>query len=362
MKPIYVALLAIISVLLNLNACSDKEVIILNEQKKSTDSLLQNIDILEVELRPISNVLILNGKVNFESENIVEIFPIFGGNVTEVRVELGDYVNKGDILAIIKSSGVADLKKEEIEANANYMIAKRNYNMIKDMSESGLASEKDLIEAQAELENSNAQLNKIKEVFSIYNIRDNSEYVIKAPISGFIVDKKISREMLLRDDNNSEIFVISKLDNIWILADVYERDINKVKVGNNVEISVPAYPDMKFNTTIDRIYNVLASESNTLTIRMKLENYNYLLKPGMFTKVVVQCDTGKDMFPTIVENALIFDKNKYFVIVANGNDFEIREVEPFNIDKYISINKGLNVGEKVVVKNVLVIYNAMKDK
>ena len=348
------------ALILSVIGCKEKDTVIEREKIKLSDSLLKIIDVGEVELRSISDDLILNGRVTFESENIVEIFPMFGGNVTEVRAELGDYVRKGDILAVIRSSEVADIQREEQEANSALLVAQRNFDMMQDMSESGLASERDLIEAQAELEKAIAQLNKTKEVLSIFNIRNNSEYVIKAPISGFIVDKNITREMQLRDDSDKEIFVISKLDDVWVLADVYERDIGKVKTGCDVEISVPAYPDMKFKTNIDKIYNVLANESNTLTIRMKLKNDNFLLKPGMFTRVVIQCNSNKNMLPTIIANALIFDKNKYFVIVVNVNDFEIREVQPLNISEYIAVEKGLNVGENIVIKNALLIYNAIK--
>jgi len=345
----------------NLTGCKDKDTAVEVEPFKLSDSLLQIISIEEVELRAGRNYLSLNGKVTFETENVVEIFPMFGGNVVEVRAELGDYVKKGEILAVIRSSEVADFQQEEKEANSNIRVAQRNFDMMKDMSESGLASDKDLIEAEAELENAKAQLKRIKEVISIYNIRDNSEYVIRSPISGFIVEKNISREMQLRSDSDREIFIISKLDDVWVLADVYESDIGKVKHGNDVEIHIPAYPDMRFRTKVDKIYNVLEPESNTLTIRMKLKNENYLLKTGMFTKVFVQYDSGKEMFPAISEGALIFDRNKYFVIVVAGNDFEIREVEPFHLGVDISIKSGLQVGERVVSKNALLIYNEIKN-
>ena len=348
--------------LLNLNSCKDNNVTVDAEQLRLSDSLLQVISVEEVELRAVSNFLSLNGKVTFETGNIVEIFPIFGGNVMEVRAELGDYVKRGEVLAVIRSSEIADFQQEEREANSTVMVAQRNFDMMKDMSESGLASERDLLEAQAELENAKAQLNRIKEVFSIYSVRDNSEFVVKAPLSGFIVEKNISREMQLRSDDDREIFTISKLDDVWVLADVYERDISKVKTGNAVEIYVPAYPGMKFETKVDRVYNVLDPESNTLTIRMKLRNENYLLKPGMFAKVFVQYGESNEKFPTISENSLIFDRDRYFVIVVNGNDFEIREVVPLNTSSDISIKSGLQSGERVVSKNALLIYSALRNR
>jgi len=122
---------------------------------------------------------------------------------------------------------------------------------------------------------------------------------------------------------------------------------------------------LKFETKVDKIYNVLDPESNTLTIRMKLKNDKYLLKPGMFAKVYVHCDDAtNEKLPSINKMALIFDKNRYFVIVVVDNNFEIREIEPLNIGaaEYISIKNGLNVGERVVTKNALLIYAALTNK
>jgi cobalt-zinc-cadmium efflux system membrane fusion protein len=358
-KMMVLALLLI----LNLNSCKDKNVEVEHTQFKLTDELLNLIDTDTVRLIDAVNVLNLNGKITFESENIVEIFPMFGGNVTEVRAELGDYVTKGEILAVIRSSEIADFQQEEREAQSNLLVAQRNFEATQDMNKAGLMSDIELQEATAELNNAKAQLDRIKEIFSIYSIRNNSEYAIKAPISGFVVEKNITREMQLRDDRELEIFTISKLDDIWVLASVYERDIGKIKQNNKVEIYVPAYPDMKFETTVDKIYNVLDAESNTLTIRMKLRNDKYLLKPGMFAKVYAYSDDAtSEKLPSINEMALIFDKNKYFVVVVNGDDFAIREVEPSNIRTatYISIKNGLRVGERVVTKNALLIYNALQ--
>ena len=364
-KTQLIASLLALLFLLNLNGCKEQNVDAEQTPFQLNDNLLNLITIDTVRLLDAVNVLNLNGSITFQSENMVEIFPMFGGNVMEVRAELGDYVRKGDILAVIRSSEIAEFQQEEREAQSNLLVAQRSFEATLDMNKAGLMSDVELQTAEAELNNAKAQLNRIKEIFSIYNIRNNSEYAIKAPISGFIVEKNITREMQIRDDRDLEIFTISKLDDIWVLASVYERDISRVKQNNKVEIYVPAYPNMKFETTVDRVYNVLDAESNTLTIRMRLRNEQYLLKPGMFAKVLVFCDADtREKLPSINEMALIFDKNKYFVVVVNGDNFEVREVESLNIgvSEFVSVRNGLRVGERVVSKNALLVYNALLNR
>ena len=128
----------------------------------------------------------------------------------------------------------------------------------------------------------------MKEVFSIYHLLGNSFYQVKSPVAGFIVNKNISKDMQIRSDQSEELFTVSGLENVWVMADVYEGDISKVKEGATVRITTLAYKDMEFTGTIDKVYHMLDRESKTMSVRVKLRNEKYMLKPGMFTNVYVQ--------------------------------------------------------------------------
>ena len=99
-------------------------------------------------------------------------------------------------------------------------------------------------------------------MFSLfYNFSGNAYYQLKSPVSGFIVEKQISRDMQLRPDQSEELFTISGLSDVWVMADVYESDISKVSEDASVRISTLAYPDKMFVGTIDKVYHLLNSES-----------------------------------------------------------------------------------------------------
>ena len=88
------------------------------------------------------------------------------------------------------------------------------------MFASGMASERDVLQARQELGNAEAEEKRITEIFSIYHLAGKSLYIVKAPVSGFIVEKNINKEMQIRSDQNDEMFVISGLENVWVMADV----------------------------------------------------------------------------------------------------------------------------------------------
>lgn len=328
------------------------------------DSILEFISIDTAIIRSISTPIKLSGEVSFIKDKIVEVFSLFGGNVVEVHAELGDYVKKGSPLATIRSSEIADFQQEEIEAKTNLEIANKNFEIIKGMANSGLSSEKDLLFAQKELDNAKAKLRKIKEIISIYNIYDNSLYSLKSPISGFVVEKNITREMQLRSDNNLELFTISDLDEVWIIANVYESDISKIGLNNPAIITISAFPNMVFESKIEKIYNILNSESKTMTIRIKLPNPNYKLKPGMFAQVeTINNELKSQKEVSIDKNALIFDNDKQYVVkIRTDNKFEIQEVKiKTTTSKYAAISSGLEENDKIINKNAILIFNAISD-
>ena len=326
-----------------------------------TDSLKNIVSVDTVCLREVTDELNLNGRVTFNQEQVARVFPMFGGTVTEVCAEIGDHVRKGDILASIRSGEVADYEKQSKEADQQQIIARRNLESVQDMYASGMASERDVLQARQELSNARAERKRISEIFSIYHLAGKSVYQVKAPVSGFIVEKNINRETQLRSDSNEEIFTISGLENVWVMADVYESDISKVREGASVRIMTLAYPDKIFSGKIDKVYNMLNEESKTMSVRVKLNNDQYLLKPGMFTKVCVQTKTSDEPLPCIDSHAIVFESGKNYVVkVDSQNKLSVSEVEVYSqTSNSCFLSSGVSGGERILNKNVLLVYNAL---
>lgn len=326
-----------------------------------TDSLQNVVSVDTVHIHEVADELTLNGRVTFNQEQVARVFPIFGGTVTEVSAEIGDHVRKGDILAVIRSGEVADYEKQKKEAEQQLVIARRNLQSVQDMFASGMASERDVLQARQELGNAEAEEKRITEIFSIYHLAGKSLYLVKAPVSGFIVEKNINKEMQIRSDQNDEMFVISGLENVWVMADVYESDISKVHENAPVRITTLAYPGKEFTGKIDKVYNMLNDESKTMNARVKLTNENYLLKPGMFTNVSVISRSSDKQLPRIDSHALVFENGKNFVVTVDAaGKLAVKEVEVYRqLSKECYLSSGVQEGDRILNKNVLLVYNAL---
>ncbi len=327
-----------------------------------TDTMLARTQFAEAQIQQVKNQLKLFGKIAADNNKLVEIVPVVGGYVTAVNVELGDYVQKGQTLAVIRSGEVAEYERERMDAQSAVLLAEKNLQVAKDLFNSKLTSERDVLSAQKELENAQAEAKRINEVFSIYSLANNAQYFVKAPISGFVVEKHINRDMQLRSDRSENIFDIAQIDEVWVLANVNEGDISRIKLGYDADVKTISYPDKTFTGKVDRIFNVIDPETRAMKVRIKIQNQDFLLKPEMNCYVTLRYEEDKKLI-AIPSSALVFDKSKTFVMVyKDRKNIDTRTVEVYRTTGETAyIKSGLTEGEKVISKNQLLIYDALND-
>ena len=200
------------------------------------ENLAQVLSVDTVQAQDIVSELTLNGRVTFNQEQVVPVYSLLGGVVTNVYVEVGDYVQKGTVLAEVRSSEVAEYEKQKLEAAQQVRIAHRNLDAARDMQSAGMTSGRDMLLAEQDVIAAEAELKRLEEISSLYHFKGQSSFEIKSPTSGFIAERAISRQMQLRPDQEEPLFIVSGLDDVWVIADVYESDISKVREGSLVEI------------------------------------------------------------------------------------------------------------------------------
>lgn len=327
-----------------------------------TDKMYRTTKTVRAEYTQLKNELSLFGKIVADNNKMVEIFPVVGGNVNKVYVELGDYVKKGQLLASIRSTEVASFDKEFEDAKNDVIVAKNKLKVAKELFEGNLSTESSLIEAKSELEKAQSQLNRIKETYKIYHIKDGATFEVRSPLSGFIIQKKINQDMILRNDRSDNIFDIAEIKDVWALANVNETDIDQVKMGINASVSTLSYPDKKFYGHVDKIFNIIDPETKAMKVRIKLQNPEYLLKPEMRATIKLSYKEDKQMI-TIPAKSLIFDKSKNFVLIfKNRKNIETRQVEVFRtVGDDAFIQSGILKGDRVITENQLLIYDELND-
>ncbi len=303
--------------------------------------------------------IILSSRVSFDRDHLAQVYALAGGNVLKVNVSLGDYVKKGQVLAVLRSADIGDYEGQYDLAQAQLRTTKRNLDIAQQLYQTKVYSDKDVMQAQNDYKAAQDNLNKISTYLKTFGVNDtanNAEYRIISPTEGFIVTKSISEGINVRPDNTNALFTVSSLETVWVLANIYENDIPQVSVNDPVDIIPVAYPDRSFKGTISKIGNILDSTS-TLEARIVLDNPDGLLKPGMFSTVAVHVDKHKQAV-AVSKEALVFDNNNFFVMIAKGNNtFEKRQVTlEGNTLKQSYINQGLKAGEVVVKKGSLYVF------
>lgn len=327
-----------------------------------TDTMMASTKFAKAEMQTVKNELRLYGKVTADNNKLSEVFPIVGGNVTRVNVELGDFVKQGQVLATIRSSEVAGYEKERMDATNDVAIAEKNLQVARDMSAGKLNSEKDVLAAESELKKAQASLQRINEVFGIYHLKPGAMYNVTAPISGFIIEKNVTQNVLLNTDNIKNLFTIAQIDDVWVLANVNESDIGSISQGMDASIKTISYPDRDFHGKVDRIFNILDPDTKAMKVRIRIANANLALKPEMSATVTLRYNENKKMI-AIPSQSIVFDKSKNWVMVYHDKShIETRPVEVYRVvDDITYIDRGLNEGETVITQNQMLIYDALND-
>ena len=288
-----------------------------NERRQTfvlSDTMSKTTQTAVVTLSPLRNELKFYGRITADNNQLIEVYPVVGGNVEKVYAELGDYVKKGDLLATIRSTEVAGFEKELQDAENDVVVARKNLAVAQDIYEGHLAADRDLVEARSQLQKSEAQLNRIRSTYQIYHLKPGNIYEVRSPISGFVIQKNINQDMQLRSDRTDNIFDIARIDEVWAMANVNEGDIENVRLGAEAIVSTLSYPDHPFIGKADKIYNVIDPETKAMKVRVRLSNPNYLLKPDMRATIQLRYEENRSML-TVPASSLIFDKSKTYVMV-----------------------------------------------
>lgn len=326
------------------------------------DTMASRIETAPATTETVHGMLTLNGKVSADENNVMDIFPLVGGHVRDIYAVLGQYVKKGETLAIIFSNEIAEYEKELNAARQDLELAEKSLKNAQEMYDARLIAEKEMLPLKYEVDKAKLVLKRLEETQKLYGTNDRSEYVVKSPMSGFIIQKNISKDQQLRSDNGSPIYTIAEINEVWVLADVYESDIARIREGQTAKIEMISYPGEYISGKIDKIFTVLDPETQTMKVRITLPNSGYKLKPEMNCVITLEYDESQQML-AIPSKSIVFDKSKNFVMVyKDKSHIETREVTTYKtVGDKAYIAKGLQEGEKVITKEQLFIYDAIND-
>ncbi|MFT3934213.1 MAG: efflux RND transporter periplasmic adaptor subunit [Chitinophagaceae bacterium] len=343
-----------------LASCGEHTVVVEKNDNPVPDSVIAHAETATVAIEDIAESVKLNGKVIPNESKQAKVYALVSGKIKSLSVELGDEVKKGQTLAVLQSTEVAGVANDMSLAQSNVDIAKKNLESTEDLYKSNLATERDLTSAKLEFNKASSELNRAKQVSAITG-GTNATFVLTAPISGTVIEKTITNNSEVRQDNSNSLFTVADLSNVWVIANVYESDINKIKLGDNVVVNTLSAPEKNYIGKIDKVYDVLDPASRTMKVRISMNNAHNELKPEMFATINVKGKSEGRML-AIPSKAVVMDNSKQYVVVKKDKQLSIKPIQVQKRIGDLSFITGLTQGELVVTNSQVFLYEALNSK
>ncbi len=342
-----------------------------NEKKAPTEAVgspfclkgafKEQLTLEEVKKMPVTETISLTGSIQYNEDDVIIFKSMLDGIVENVQFTLGQYVHKGDVLATVKSPEMGNMAQEKQSILNEITVARQKVVSSETMLADGLASQRQVEEAKMELATLQSSLQNVNNNLHLYNATEQKGvFQIKAPKSGYVVEKNINPGMNIGKDQEN-LFALSDLNQIWVMVNIYANNLPYIKKGAPVKVKTLAYPDTYFTGRIMHISNVFDQEERVLKARVVLDNADLRLKPGMSADIIIDKSAGEEYLIAIPNHAIIFDNNKkYAVIYKSDCDLQIRKIIPAaENNQYTYVKEGFNENEKVVTQNELLIFEEL---
>jgi membrane fusion protein, heavy metal efflux system len=363
--------------------------------QKSTASESAQSNAVETETiaeQPIAGIIAATGKILVPEDRVAMIGPVNQGRIVRLYAGQGSRVRKGQRLAELESADIDQAEADYLKALSDYENARRTsaaeiklaqatYDRTKLLYEKTITAGKNLQSAEHDLEvakasaessvnGTKAALTAARRHLLILGLKDSTidalagkpdlaaTFSLNSPIDGIVVERNATIGATVGTDAN--LFKIVDISRVWVDANVFEKDLGRVRNGQEVKLTVPAFPGTTFSGRVILVATVVDPETRTVKVRTEVSNPDGRLKPDMFANVQIITDVNRAAI-SIPQSALLNDAGKTVVFVADGNTFKKRQVTAgIQSNDRVEIVEGLNAGDKIVVKGNYLLLQQSK--
>jgi membrane fusion protein, heavy metal efflux system len=320
-----------------------------NDFKVDHPELFPLATAVEYKTAPALNV---TGVVQPDITRAVPVVSLASGRVVEIKVRLGDVVQKGQLLLRVQSNDVSGAYQTFLKAQNDERLAHIQLERAQTLYDKGAVAKSALETAQTTEQDAQADLSAATEQLRLLGInkeRPSGIVDIVAPISGVITDQQVTNSSGVQGLSGPNPFTISNLDYVWIMCDVFENDLDAVKVGQSADIHLASDPSQVFKGRIDNILPILDPNIRTAKVRIEVPNPG-MMRIGMFVTATFY---GKlpETHASVPANAILHLHDREWVYEPLGTGyFKRQEVVTGNMlpGNQQEVVKGLKPGDKVV--------------
>ena len=324
----------------------------------------------KLERKVVSQYINATAEIQFNANKLFHIGPRIQGRVIEIFADFGDEVIEGQKLAVLDSIELGEARSLFLRAKTKMEVAQANYEREKGLWEKKISSEKEMLNtkgeyfmAKAEFEAAENKLHLLglseDDIQStISQLHSNEHFPLLSPYKGTVIEKHVTLGEMT--DPESTLFTIANLDVLWIILDIYEKDLARIELGQEAEIYVTAFPDDEFKGQITYVSNVVEEDTRTIKVRVEIDNSKRMLKPGMFATSKIVTGEPEEIL-TVPLSAIQRLEDKEVVFVNKGGSlFEcctVKTGREFETD--IEILEGVKEGEQVVIEGAFYLKSEL---
>ena len=308
----------------------------------------------------IKPMLKLPGEIVFNAEKMVHVVPRLSGVVLAVPRDVGQTVRQGDVLAVVESQALAELRSQYLAARKRLALARTSFEREKKLWEEKITAQQDYLAAQLALNEAEIAADLAAERLRALGIAPEvtrtggslARFEVRAPISGVIVSKAVAAGATLKED--ADIFTVADLSTVWVQVTVYPKDLGTLRLGQQASIKATAF-EAQGDGVVSSIGALVGEQSRTALARVVLHNPKGVWRPGMF--VDVELAAAEVQVPVAVSVDALQTLRAWTVVFGRyGQYFEARPLELGRSDgQMVEVLKGLSVGEKYAAGNSFAI-------
>lgn len=317
----------------------------------------------------VADVISATGKVEANADRIAHVSPRISGKIVSVKASLGDSVAAGQALVTLDSVELGEALNRYHQSKTKLALAQSNMDRIKNLVEKKIAARKDILQAETDYKTAQTELHTDEERLSLYGVSvanlkgDNHKkplLPVRSPISGIITEKHAIVGEL--SDPSKSLYTVADLSTVWVMVDINEKDLAKVRKGQSATVIVGAFPDLKMKGRITYIADLVDQATRTVKARIEVANPGRKLKPEMFATVELALATDAPSVLAVPEDALQdLDGKKVVFVTEHEAEFEARQVRAGRTaGGMIEIVDGLKEGERYAIKGAFILKSEIK--
>lgn len=338
---------------------------------RATPQQMKTFTVETVAVRAFASEDFTEGKIAIDADRSTPVFSPFSGRVVRVIAGLGDSVTQGAALAMIDASEFVQAQSDLATAAAQVKLARINENRKHALYEARGGSLQDWQQAQADLAAAESAVHAVRNRLKILGQSDagidaleadpkmTAAAAITAPIAGVVVDRQVGPGQYVQAGAGTPVFTIADPSSVWLIANVREADAGAVRVGQPMEVRVPAYPARSYAARVTYVAAVVDPATHRIAVRAQIDNRDRSLKPEMFASFRIQT-SGETQSPAVPEAAVILEGEAAHVWVVSGERLlTYRAIRTGRSrDGWLEVLEGLKPGERIVTRGGLFIDQA----